>query len=55
MNTTKFELRRQLAKRHPKRKIGGTDDSELMKMPALRRLHVFADTETFYCTNGVKP
>lgn len=55
MNKDKFELRRQLARRHPRNKIGGSEDAELMNIPALKRLHVFADTETFYCTNGVKP
>lgn len=55
MERTRFELRRKLAKEHPKKKIGGTDKPELMNIPGNKKIYVYADTETFYLTNGMKP
>lgn len=55
MNTTRIELRRTLAKLNSARKIGNTDHPELMNIPGNKKLFVYADTETYYDTNGVEP
>lgn len=55
MNRTRIETRRTLAKFDTRRKIGGTDHPELMNIPGNKKIFVFADTETFYQTNGIEP
>lgn len=44
-----------LAKDNPRRRIGGSGKPELMNISGNRKLFIYADTETFYHTNGAEP